>query len=46
MKTLDGLLLMGRGLETVVMPATYLTVAAAAFTSLAWLLFPRWARVE
>ncbi len=45
-KALDGLLVMGRGLESVMVPVTYLVVAAVIFTSLAVALFPRWARVE
>ena len=45
-KALDGLMVMGAGLESVVAPVAYLTVAALVFTSLAWILFPRWARVE
>ncbi len=45
-KALDGLLVMGRGLESVMGPVTYLVVAAVIFTSLAVALFPRWARVE
>ncbi|MCD6348508.1 MAG: ABC transporter permease [Candidatus Korarchaeota archaeon] len=45
-KTMDGLLVRGLDLAAVMMPTLYLTVAAALFTSLAVVLFPRWARVE
>ncbi|GEM_PF-1130259 len=45
-KALDGLLVMGKGLESVVAPVTYLALAALIFTSIASALFPRWARVE
>ncbi len=45
-KALDGLMVMGEGLESVIAPAAYLALAALVFTSLAWILFPRWARVE
>ncbi|MDK2383801.1 MAG: ABC transporter permease [Candidatus Korarchaeota archaeon] len=45
-KALDGLLVMGKGLESVAAPVIYLASAALIFISLASALFPRWAEVE
>ncbi len=45
-KSLDGLLVLGRGLESVLPPVLYLAAAAVLFTTLAVILFPRWAKVE
>jgi len=45
-KSLDGILVLGRGLESVLSPVLYLVAAAILFTALAVILFPRWARAE
>lgn len=46
LRAIDGLLIMGRGLDAIFAPVSYLVASAIVFTTLAVLLFPHWAMVD
>ncbi len=45
-RSLDGLLVFGKGLEVVWAPTAYLIMTAIVLTALSVVLFPKWARIE